>query len=249
MDENIEASARGAYVFRKTLAEEGLSVEASNGVLTLRGSVALALQRELAGETAAAVPGVERVDNQIEVKPAPPGGAGGELATLRVKTVLGLHKSCRPCLAGLEFKSGVLTLRGEVRDGEQRRLAAEYAADLDGVERVVDELTVVPQKEAEPDPAQEARDGGPAARATSAEPAAEVDDASVVAHVRVAFRNHRSTRSLRPGVEASEGIVTLTGEAASVEERDRAGRLCGDLLGVRAVLNKITVQNGSSGAE
>jgi hyperosmotically inducible protein len=243
-DENLEASARGAYVFRTLLAEEGIAMEVSNGMVTLRGSVGIPLQRELAEEAVAALPGVKSIDNQILVKPAAP-EAADKLLALRVKTILGLHRSGRAHAAQLEVKMGAVVLKGEVEDEAQRVLAAEYAADVDGVSEVRNELTVSAARAAEAAAAKANNGRGPVGAAVG-EAVGEVDDPSVAAQVRMALRAHRSTRSLKPGVEAKEGVVTLTGHVSSAAEKEQVSRLCGDIHGVRRVENKMTPEPEST---
>ena len=240
-DENLEATVRGAYVFRTLLAEEGIAMEVSNGMVTLRGSVGIPLQRELAEEAVAALPGVKGIDNQILVKPAAPEAADALLA-LKVKTILGLHRSGRTHAARLEVMGGAVVLKGEVEDEAQRVLAAESAADVEGVSEVRNELTVSSARAADAAAAKANNGRGPGA----AEAAGEVDDPSVAAQVRMALRAHRSTGSLKPGVEAKEGVVTLTGHVGSAAERDRVSRLCGDIHGVRKVENKMTPEPEST---
>ena len=240
-DENLEATVRGAYVFRTLLAEEGIAMEVSNGMVTLRGSVGIPLQRELAEEAVAALPGVKGIDNQILVKPAAPEAADALLA-LKVKTILGLHRSGRTHAARLEVMGGAVVLKGEVEDEAQRVLAAESAADVEGVSEVRNELTVSPARAADAAAAKANNGRGPGA----AEAVGEVDDPSVAAQVRMALRAHRSTGSLKPGVEAKEGVVTLTGHVGSAAERDHVSRLCGDIHGVRKVENKMTPEPEST---
>jgi hyperosmotically inducible protein len=243
-DENLEASARGAYVFRTLLAADALSVEVSNGVVTLRGTVPLGLQRELAEEAAAAMAGVRSVDNQITVKPATEAGPDATLS-YTVQTVLGWHRSGRGVASHLEVKEGVVILRGEVEDEAARLLAAEYSAGIEGVKGVKNELVLkaaAPGETAKPPtPNEIARD-----KPAIATPAGEVDDPSVSAQVRMALRVHRSTRTLKPGVEVRDGVLTLTGHASTEEEMDQAGRLCADILGVKKVLNKMTPEPEST---
>ncbi len=243
-DENLEASARGAYVFRTLLADEGISMEVSNGVVTLRGSVAIGLQRELAEEAVAALPGIKSIDNQIVVKPALP-EAADELLALKVKTLLGLHRSGRRLVGRLEVKGGVVTLKGEAENEAQRALAAEYAADVEGVTEVKSELTLSSPKAADA-AAAKTGNGHPGAGSGVAEPAGEVDDPSIAAQVRMALRGHRTTRGLKAGVEAHEGVVTLTGYVTTMEEKEQVSRLCGDILGVRKVVNKMTPESEST---
>jgi osmotically-inducible protein OsmY len=241
-DENLESSARGAYVFRKLLADEGISVEVSNGIVTLRGSVGLALQRELAEEAVAAMPGIRSIDNQILVKPALPGAAEALLA-LRVKTVLGLHAGTRPLASTLEVAGDLVILKGEAADETLRGLAADYAADIEGVAGVKNELTL-----SAPKPTAKPGDGtAPVAASTEAgAPLAEVDDPSVAAQVRMVLRAHRSTKGLKPGVEVRDGVLTLSGEVATAAERERAGALCADIPGVRKVVNRLTPEPEST---
>jgi hyperosmotically inducible protein len=243
-DENLEASARGAYVFRTLLAADALSVEVSNGVVTLRGTVPLGLQRELAEEAAAAMAGVRSVDNQIIVKPAAGEGPDATLAQT-VQTVLGWHRSGRGAAPHLEVKEGVVILRGEVDDEAARLLAAEYSAGIEGVKEVKNEL--VARAAAPGEGSKPGTPNGPAGdKPALATPAGEVDDPSVSAQVRMALRVHRPTRSLKPGVEVRDGVLTLTGHASTEEEKEQAGRLCADILGVKKVLNKMTPEPEST---
>lgn len=243
-DENLEASARGAYVFRTLLADDGLSVEVSNGVVTLRGSVSLAIQRDLAEEVAAALAGIRSVDNQITVKPASEDGADTALAHT-VRTVLGWHQSGRSAASQLEVREGVVTLKGEVENETARALAAEYSAGIEGVREVKNELVLKAVSPA--DTSKPAKANGRVGETPAvAVPAAEVDDPSVAAQVRMALRVHRPTRSLKPGVDVRDGVLTLSGHAASEEEKEQAGRLCADIYGVKKVLNKMTPEPEST---
>jgi hyperosmotically inducible protein len=237
-DENLEASARGAYVFRKLLAEEGLSIEVSNGTVTLRGSVETALQRELAEEAVTALAGVRSIDNQIAIKPAQPAEADVLLART-VKTILGWHQSGRVPAAHLEVKEGVVILKGETDDEGARAMVAEYAAGIDGVKEVRNELTLKPVK-SENGLAAKTPEAPAAPKPAAHDAAAEVDDPSITAQARMALRLHRPTRGLKPGVEVREGVLTLSGHAATEEEKNHAGRLCADIYGVRKVVNKMT---------
>lgn len=239
-DENLEASARGAYVFRRLLSEEGIAIEVSNGTVTLRGTVESAIQRELAEEAAAALHGVRSVDNQIALKPVAEADADALLART-VRTVLAWHRSARGVAAKLEVKEGIVTLRGEAESTAARDLAAEYAAGIEGVRSVKNELLAKHPDHEETTP-QKQEDCCPEATVSPTEATAGVDDPSVAAQARMALRFHLPTRRLKVGLEVSEGLLTLTGEAPTDGERQAAGRLCADIHGVRKVLNKMTLE-------
>jgi osmotically-inducible protein OsmY len=242
-DENLEASARGCYVFRQLLAEEALSIEVNNGMLTLRGTVETALQRELAEEAAAAHAGVRSVDNQITLRPVATGDADALLhRTLRI--VLGWHRSSRPAVPQLEVKDGVVILRGEAVDQALRTLAAEFASGVEGVKGVTNEMTLKPAKPAgEPAESQRPVETSLGEAQTAA---LEVDDPSVAAQLRMALRVYGPTRSLKPGVEVREGVITLTGITATEAEREAVVRLAADIVGVRRVVDKMTAEPEST---
>jgi osmotically-inducible protein OsmY len=52
---------------------------------------------------------------------------------------------------------------------------------------------------------------------------------------------NRVVRARTIDVDTQDGIVTLTGEARSAEERDQALKLARDTVGVKNVIDKLTV--------
>jgi hyperosmotically inducible protein len=243
-DENLEAAARGAYVFRKLLAEEGISIEVSNGTVTLRGSVDTNLQRELAEEAVSAHAGVRHINNEISVKPVTTTDPDTLLART-VKSVLAWHRSGRVPAAHLEVKEGVVILKGEAPDEAAKALVAEYAGGIEGVKGVRNELALRPSKPGD-DLAPKTSSDQAAQSSIGIGAASEVDDPSVAAQARMALRAHQPTRSLKAGVEVSEGVLTLTGQASTEEEKELAARLCTDIYGVRKVVNKMTLEPEST---
>ena len=63
-----KSSARKSYVFKTYLEEDDIKIQSKDGVVTLTGSVQEESHKSLARETVAELPGVKKVDNQLEVK-------------------------------------------------------------------------------------------------------------------------------------------------------------------------------------
>src|SRR5882757_6134099 len=90
-DDRIEASARRTYVFRTELKDDSIRIQSQNGVVTLTGTVADESHKSLAEDTVKGLPGVQRVENRLEVK-GPPAGEGSDAwIGAKVKFSLLLH--------------------------------------------------------------------------------------------------------------------------------------------------------------
>lgn len=69
LDNGIEDNYKAALKARKNLDDQSISADAKNGTLVLKGSVKTQAQRREADQLAKAVPNVQEVVNEIEVKP------------------------------------------------------------------------------------------------------------------------------------------------------------------------------------
>jgi hyperosmotically inducible periplasmic protein len=70
---------------------------------------------------------------------------------------------------------------------------------------------------------------------------AVVTDATIVSAVRVRLASDDELAPFRLGVSALDGVVTLTGRVGREAQRDRAGRLAGEIEGIESVRNLIRV--------
>jgi len=126
------------------------------GVATLSGDVATAAQKTQA-ETLAKVDGITRVVNNIEID-------ADEDKTLADRTKNGMNKAGEKIsdawittkvawffvgedlLSGSDIdadtKDGVVTLKGTVKTEAGKKRAAALTSDVDGVKRVVDQMTI-----------------------------------------------------------------------------------------------------------
>ena len=229
-DERIVSSAKDSYVFKTLLKNGDVQIQSKDGVVTLSGTVVEESHKLLAQETAANLPGVKSVNNELTLKGESPAEMSDTWITLKVKSTLLFHRSVS-AMTEVSTRDGVVTLKGEADNQAQIDLTSAYAGDVEGVKEVLNEMTVaktteksVPKKPAEK---------------TVGE---KIDDASITALAKATLLYHRSTSGLKTKVETSDGVVTLSGVAQNAAEKDLATTYVNDVKGVKNVVNNMTVQ-------
>ena len=224
LDSRIEAAAGDSYVFRTYLKNDDVKVESRDGVVTLTGTVAENSRKSLARETVASLPGVESVENKLQVTGEPTASSDAWLGD-KLKIALLFHRNVNAGKAEVTVKDGVVTLRGNAESQAQKELTTEYARDIDGVKEVVNEMTVTESPET--------------ARRTTGE---KIDDASITGQVRMALLLHRSTSVLTTTVATRRGVVTVGGKAKNAAEVDLVTKIVNDINGVKKVKNKMVIE-------
>jgi len=223
-DARVQASIRKSYVFAHYLKNDEIKIVSRDGAVTLTGSVSAEYHRELANEAAAAQTGVKSVDDQLAVRAPAPSEGSDEWLSGKVKAALLFHRNVSALETTVVAKNGVVTLTGRADGPAEKDLATEYARAVDGVSSVDNEMTVAAPKK----------------RTPAYERA--IDDASVTAEVKVALLLHRSTSAVDTQVATTRGVVTLTGKATSMAEKDLTERIVSDIRGVKSVKNDLIVQ-------
>jgi hyperosmotically inducible protein len=229
-DNRIEASARKSYVFKTYLKGDDINIQSRDGVVTLTGSVHEESHKSLARETVAELPGVKKVDNQLEVK-----GDGSTansdlwLAT-KVKTTLLFHRNVNAVKTEVSVKDAVVTLRGDAASEAQKELTFEYAKDVEGIKDVRNEMTVSKASVQKHETEKKHETVGE-----------KIDDASITAQVKMTLLYHRSTSAVSTKVKTKNGTVTVSGNARNAAEKDLVTKLSSDVHGVKIVKNKMTV--------
>ena len=151
-DDKIESSFKNTYVSRVYLKDDAVKAESKNGVVTLTGTVADESNKVLAEETAASLPGVDRVDNKLATKAEAAAKNSDAWIGGKVKLALLFHRNVNARKTDVDVKVGVVTLKGEASSQAQKELTTEYARDVDGVTEVRNEMTVAgaPEKAEQP---------------------------------------------------------------------------------------------------
>jgi osmotically-inducible protein OsmY len=203
------------------LADLPIEVSVDKGIVFLKGKVGNAYQKERAWEDAW-IDGVTSVKNQTTVE-------GWEEQGVRrnhpAPTAQQLEQSVRdelyqdlriedPFKINVDASHGEITLRGKVPTYHQKRIAERDARDVVGVWWVNNLLNVHVNRRTD--------------KAIAYDLNFELGTDYVLAG-----------QDIQPHVK--NGVVTLSGNVNSAFERDHAARVAADVLGVREVVDNITV--------
>ncbi|MDO8739143.1 BON domain-containing protein [Candidatus Deferrimicrobium sp.] len=223
-DNRIEASAKKSYVFKTYLKGDDINIQSRDGVVTLTGSVHEESHKSLARETVAELPGVKKVDNQLEVKGDRPAVNSDLWLATKVKTTLLFHRNVNAVKTEVSVKDAVVTLRGDAASEAQKELTTEYAKDVEGVKDVRNEMTVL---------------GASVKKHKTV--GERIDDASITAQVKMTLLYHRSTSAVSTKVKTKNGVVTVSGNAGNAAEKDLVTKFASDVNGVKIVKNRMSV--------
>lgn len=149
-DAKLTASVKTALGLNRSLRPYSIDVRSEDGVVTLRGRVSAEEERARAEAIAAAVPGVARVVDQIQVGGAPAPSSGRTLGErfedekieVSVRIALSLNRELRGTDIMVQAYRREVTLGGEVATEAQHQLALQTARETSSVERVVDQIRV-----------------------------------------------------------------------------------------------------------
>jgi osmotically-inducible protein OsmY len=116
-----------------------------------------------------------------------------------------------------ESKDGIVTLTGTVADANHKSLAQDTVAGLPGVVSVDNQLLV------------------------KGEQPAEHSDTWIGWKVKSALLFHRNVSATGTDVDVKDGIVTLTGEASSLAQKELTTEYAKDVDNVKEVKNDMTI--------
>ena len=218
-DRKIEDAAKASYNYR-TVLEDHVKVSVNDGIVTLTGTVLDKDDKALAADTVENLPGVIAVKNEIKVEPAYPEKSDGWMA-FKIRGRLLVKANVSASTTKVEVKDGNVTLSGTADNLAQKELTAIYAKDIDGVKSVQNDIVVTDKP-------------------TIGE---KLDDASITSQVKFALLTHKSTSALKTKVVTQDGVVLITGEAASDAEKSLVTKLAGDVRGVNKVSNNMIVKS------
>jgi len=150
--EKAKTTTKDAWVASKTkialyaderVSGSAINVDASSGVVTLRGKVGSPEEKKTAGEVAKGVEGVTQVKNNLEVVPSAEKKAVNrkdDEITKAVKERLAKDAQLKGSHVGVRSDNGVVTLTGDAKDLDARARASQLARGVPGVKSVKNEL-------------------------------------------------------------------------------------------------------------
>ncbi len=228
---DVESFAKQSYVFKIYLKGDDITIQYKDGVAFLVGTVSDESHTLLAREILASFPGITHVYSRLKEHNEVPALNKDEQLISKVKATLFFHQSVNAAETEVLAKNGIVTLRGKTASTAQKNRTAEYALDVEGVNKIINELTVTPATLQ----TEKIRNRGES-----------IDDASVTALVRTILLYHRSTSTLDITVETRDGVVKLEGKAGSWEEKNLADKRVIDVPGVKMVFNNMTIERIAS---
>ena len=168
------------------------------------------------------------------------GGAGAAdrsdtWITTKVKSALAAHKDVSAIHTKVRTIGGVVTLSGKAGSTAEKELAERYARGIDGVQDVHNKIVVMPVRKGGAQVHDER--SGPGDRLLG-----NIDDSAITGRVKASLAGDRGTSALNTEVDTRDGVVTLSGTAASDAEKTLAERLARNVKGVRSVDNRIEVK-------
>ncbi len=218
------ASVKAAFALHRDLAERPISVRSRKGVVTLSGQVASDAEKEEAGDIAASVVGIERIENLMAVNhELTPELTDDEVANRRslgqrlddvslaakVKASITLHKELKGLDIMVRARDGTVYLKGTVETPEQSEIASRRASVVTGADRVENELQL---------------DG-------SIEELAE--------QITEALADSENLEKYDLRASAADGSIILQGRVETNAERELAELLAQRVAGNRDVINRI----------
>jgi len=230
-DDRIESTAGKSYVFKTYLKGDDIKVQSSDGVVTLTGTVAEAVNKSLAEATVASLPGVKSVDNRLEIKGVRAEANSDAWLSAKVKATLLFHRNVSAYQTEVSAKNGIVTLHGNASSKAQKQLTSEYAMDVEDVKSVINKMTIAKASVKPGETMGEKID----------DMGESIDDASITALVKMTLLYHRSTSAVDTKVETTDGAVTLSGKAQNAAEKDLVSKFVRDVHGVKSVNNQMTI--------
>lgn len=221
-DRKIEDAAEASYNYR-TVLEDNVKVKATDGIVTLTGTVEDKDHKALAADTVENLPGVTAVKNEIVVKASHPEHSDAWIA-FKVRSRLLVKGHVSATSTKVAVNEGVVTLTGTADSDAQKELTAAYAKDIEWVKSVKNDLVVTI----------------PAPGSTIGE---KIDDASITSQMKYALLTNKATSAVKTKVDTIDGVVSITGEAASDAEKALVTKLAQDVRGVKSVKNDMTVKS------
>jgi osmotically-inducible protein OsmY len=214
-NQQLEQAVMAALADDRLVHADAIAVEAIGDEVILRGTVGSPVQQAEAVRTARAVPGVERVDDMLHVRPL---GYNRRIdADTEAAVLAALIEDDDRAATGIDVAAhgDSVTLTGSVELMAQRDHAERVALRVAGVEHVRNELRVL--------------------RMVSADDVAE--------RVTDAIGLDAIVGADRITVDVNDNDVTLTGTVRSPQQRAAALAAAANAPGVADVRDEITVRS------
>lgn len=229
-DANKEGRIWASFALNRHLNPFEFDVAVNAETATINGTVDESIDKDLAEQVALGVSGITRVVNNVKVDPdwAPKARPTGERSFVQAAEDATITATVKSKLLWSEHTDGldinvdtnnrIVTLRGKVPTAEGKDLAGRYASNTSGVRKVNNELAV----------AGDAKRGG----SSSEQP---VTDTWVTAKVTSSLTLSRPLMDEDIDVKTTNGVVTLSGQVETSQEKSLAIEIADNIRGAKKV--------------
>ncbi len=145
----ISVKVKSALLYRRNVSGTKTEVYVKDGVVTLKGETASQAQKDLTTEYAKDIVGVTGVKNEMTVSKvsAKPDQTLSEKIddasiTAEVKGSLLSHRSTSMLSTKVTTTDGVVTVSGTAKNDAEKALVTKLATDINGVQSVVNNMTI-----------------------------------------------------------------------------------------------------------
>lgn len=233
-DARREGALQTALTLNRVLNAYRIEVQVNDNTAQLSGEVENPVERDLAERVALATNGVEQVDNQLRVNPQlveQPQELRAYAQRLEDATLGAVIRSrllwsrvTHEAPIEVESREGVVTLRGKVASPEAKELAGVLARSTEGVYLVNNLVSMDTAAMAK------ARDT-PVDLPKGPQPG----DSWIIDKIQTSYRFSRNLDGLNIKVTSQDGLVRLSGEVVSAEQKSIASEVARQIIGVRGV--------------
>ena len=148
-DARLSMKVKAALLFHRSVSGIKTEVYVKDGIVTLKGDASSQVQKELTTEFAKDVEGVKGMNNEMTVATTTmqtdetmSEKIDDASITAQVKMTLASHRSTMGLNTKVTTRDGIVTLRGQARNETEKVLVTNLIADIDGVRRVFNIMTI-----------------------------------------------------------------------------------------------------------
>lgn len=230
----LEGAVQTALALNRLLNPFKIEARVQDGTARLQGQVENEVERQLAEQVALATRGIDKVQNDLQVnaelveQPLERRAYAQRLedatlaAIIRARLLWSTHTQAAPI--EVESREGVVTLRGQINSAEAKELAGVLASSTEGVFLVNNLISLSAADMAK------LRQGQQQVRSDP-----QLSDAWINDKIQTSFMYSRNLDGPNIKVATQEGVVRLSGEVVSSEQKTIAVEVARQIRGVRGV--------------
>ena len=161
--------------------------------------------------------------------------------TTKIKADFVNEKSLKGSDIDVDTNDHVVTLKGTVASRAGKARAEQIAKTTDGVTKVVNALTIAPEKDTAGTAGDKTAKAGEKVKDTTGTAGEAITDAWITTKIKADFINEDTLKGSDINVDTNNHVVTLKGTVASLAGKSRAEEIAKTTKGVNRVMNTLTV--------